>query len=144
MSNYIITNGELYHSGVKGMKWGVRKAVKKTPPVVKKIAKKAKPMVEKGAAKIAKSVVENRAANNQNNPSQTRQKLKLFASRGQKYATSMLTSTLAGVSVGVLTNAVFRAKGKHAVSNLLIGAAAGSSVGAIQVAKKANRDMHSQ
>lgn len=25
-NNYIIYNGELYHAGVKGMKWGVRKA----------------------------------------------------------------------------------------------------------------------
>ena len=25
MDNYVITNGELYHHGVKGMKWGVRK-----------------------------------------------------------------------------------------------------------------------
>ena len=26
MSNYIIHNGELYHHGVKGMKWGVRRS----------------------------------------------------------------------------------------------------------------------
>lgn len=30
MSNYVIINGELYHHGVKGMKWGVRKKYKST------------------------------------------------------------------------------------------------------------------
>ena len=43
MSNYIITNnGELYHYGVKGMKWGVRNKNRNnlTDRQIKKYAKK--------------------------------------------------------------------------------------------------------
>ena len=37
--NYVIANGELYHHGVKGMKWGHRKAVRLENKVSRKYAK---------------------------------------------------------------------------------------------------------
>lgn len=35
MSQYVIVNGELYHHGVKGMKWGVRRKLDKVGSAVK-------------------------------------------------------------------------------------------------------------
>ena len=35
MSDYILYNGELYHYGVKGMKWGVRKSQNKNGSLIK-------------------------------------------------------------------------------------------------------------
>ena len=42
MSNYIYYNGELYHHGVKGMKWGRRKAKQEARDNYKSTIKKAK------------------------------------------------------------------------------------------------------
>ena len=44
MSNYTIVNGELYHVGVKGMKWGVRKEYK----YARNIYRKGKKVHSKG------------------------------------------------------------------------------------------------
>ena len=39
-NNYVIRNGELYHWGVKGMRWGVRRAQKQTARMERKAQKK--------------------------------------------------------------------------------------------------------
>jgi RimJ/RimL family protein N-acetyltransferase len=46
MSNYVIINGELYHYGVKGMKWGIRK------DRVRSSGRKAQPVLYKNGESV--------------------------------------------------------------------------------------------
>lgn len=51
MANYIIIDGELYHHGVKGMKWGVRK--KDNRAYASRSKRRTKHTARKGSAKDA-------------------------------------------------------------------------------------------
>ena len=68
MSNYIIHNGtfyvtgELYHHGVKGMKWGVRKAINVTSENTRRISRAVSAAnIERQRARIERTISRNKA-----------------------------------------------------------------------------------
>ena len=73
MSNYIIHNSELYHYGVKGMKWGVIR--KKTTPTRKKLAVREHTKTVKDLQRVMKS-------------KEVRRVMKAEISRGKKWLTN--------------------------------------------------------
>ena len=128
--NYIITpDGELYHHGVKGMKWGVRKADRYNR--ISKASKRASDMY-KGMADDAKTdgskyltrkysntakLYERRADKYAKKAENLMNKPVSTVSRGEKVRRGVTTVAAVGsVAVSVATAAAFVSAGRAAIS----------------------------
>lgn len=82
MSNYIIVGGELYHYGVKGMKWGVRRAQKKINKLAKRGDIAGLEAIQKQAAQKSSAYYEKSSRSNSKN---FRKSTKFF-NKGMEFA----------------------------------------------------------
>lgn len=105
MSEYVIANGELYHWGVKGMKWGVRKKRPVHPDYEKAHSKK----------RISEmSSQELRERNNRLQAEQQYKNLKKQSSRGQR-ALSTFIKTAGTITAVTAAYAVYKKTGTQAL-----------------------------
>lgn len=90
MSNYILTsNGELYHYGIKGQKWGVRRAQKKAA-LRDKLARKLKQEANDNfkASKIMKGLADEDKGNIYEDRETYNSQIKGLSDAGNRYMKS--------------------------------------------------------
>lgn len=92
MSNYIIQNGELYHYGVPGMKWGVRKALRKEIKSDAKVYDSLHRSALRAAKKSERSLSKKKRDQYQDEAWNASNRLldfqnSLYASKGEEYVT---------------------------------------------------------
>lgn len=122
MSNYVIANGELYHWGVKGMKWGVRR--KKRP---------VSPDYEKAHSRKRISEMDTQELRERNNRLQAEQQyieLRRQSSKGQRAATAFIKTagTIAGVAGAYAIYKKYGTQAVDAIGNWAVNGAIGNWV----------------
>lgn len=106
MADYIYVNGELMHYGIPGMRWGVRRAQRRTTGVEKKGVRKgwSEDTIEVAKIKTKRvkqmSNAELKKLNERNQLEVTNRELKRKQNRGQRAAQSFIKTagTVAGIA----------------------------------------------
>lgn len=119
-------NYELYHAGVKGMKWGVRKSLKSYGAVSKR---QSRINARKAANEIYKA-----------DEAKRRKALKeytkdiyrdYYTNRGKRRVQTMISGAIGGLAISAAYSANKRQSGKAAVVTMLGGSLAGAVTGNI-------------
>lgn len=145
MSNYIYYNGELYHFGVKGMKWGHRKAKQEAKTNYKDAIAKRKADIAKVKSDYKEELAKAKKAyqetkNNKKpstNMSQTTAK-ECSNSKSARIGKAALSGALGIVGTEIIARALINADGGDLFSGLVIGLPALAIQGGIGIATVSN------